>query len=144
MFKEVSLEEAMVLALSGKLEEDNRVTSKDGYDLTGDAEGYKITKNGKLVKSFGRVDKETALVEFDEFINDNLENKQKMFPEKFTSAIDIHINIDKLGENYTDNAKQVLRDLMQEIEKTTGLPGGKKELKYKDKVVGYYKYDDLT
>ena len=45
------LTEATLLALQNKLQEDNNVTSRDGYNLTGDVDGYKITKNGKLIKS---------------------------------------------------------------------------------------------
>ena len=138
------LTEATLLALQNKLQEDNNVTSKDGYNLTGDVDGYKITKNGKLIKSFGRVDKQTALADFDEFLNDNLESKQKTMADKFTPTIDIHIDLSKLGENFTDNAKQVLRDLLNDLDNTTGLIGGRKELKYQDKVVGHYNCDTLS
>lgn len=138
------LTEATIKALEGKLQEDNSVTQKNGYNLIGDVDGYKITKNGKLVKSFGRVDKQTALADFDEFIDDNLESKQKTMADKFTPTIDIHIDLSKLGENFTDNAKQVLRDLLNDLDNTTGLIGGRKDLKYQDKIVGHYNCDILS
>lgn len=144
MKEKMNLTEATLLALQNKLQEDSTVTSKDGYNLTGDVDGYKITKNGKLIKSFGRVDKQTALADFDEFLNDNLESKQKTMADKFTPTIDIHIDLSKLGENFTDNAKQVLRDLLNDLDNTTGLIGGRKELKYQDKVVGHYNCDTLS
>ena len=138
------LTEATIKALEGKLQEDNSVTQKNGYNLIGDVDGYKITKNGKLVKSFGRVDKQTALADFDEFIDDNLESKQKTMADKFTPTIDIHIDLSKLGENFTDNAKQVLRDLLNDLDNTTGLIGGRKDLKYQNKIVGHYNCDILS
>lgn len=138
------LTEATMCALQGKLEEDDRITSENGYNLVGDVDGYKIMKNGKLVKSFGRVNRETAIMEFDDFIENNREETQKTMADKFTGAIDIHINIDKLGENYVDNAKQILNDLMEQLNNTTGLIGGKKDLKFEDKVVGYYNCDILS
>ena len=138
------LTEATLLSLQGKLNEDNNITSKDEYSLVGDSDGYKILKNGKLVKSLGRTNKETALTDFDEFVNDNSETKQKTISDKFTSAIDIHINVDKLGENYVDNAKQILNDLLEQLNNTNGLIGGKKDLKFNDKIVGYYNFDILS
>ena len=138
------LTEATIKALEGKLQEDNSVTQKNGYNLIGDVDGYKITKNGKLVKSFGRVDKQTALADFDEFIDDNLESKQKTMADKFTPTIDIHIDLSKLGENFTDNAKQVLRDLLNDLDNNVGLIGGRKDLKYQNKIVGHYNCDILS
>lgn len=144
MNKKEKLTEATMLALEGKLQEDNSVTQKNGYNLIGDVDGYKITKNGKLVKSFGRVDRQTALADFDEFIDDNLESKQKTMADKFTPTIDIHIDLSKLGENFTDNAKQVLRDLLNDLDNNVGLIGGRKDLKYQNKIVGHYNCDILS